>query len=60
MYPVLSEILFTFADSTCTVEVERLLWRCMAMPAISFRAATSAVPLATRKNTSSRVVTLKP
>lgn len=42
------------------IREEWLLWRCRAMLAISLREATSAVPLATRRNTSSRVVTLTP
>ena len=50
----------TLAVAASIMAEDWLLWRCSVMLAISLRAATSAVPFATRKNTSSRVVTLKP
>ena len=56
------QVTLSTAASTTTAEAERLKlrWCCAAMSWISLREAASAVPLATRKNTSSKVVTLTP
>lgn len=50
----------TFVAADAIPADDRLLWRFKLMLARFLRAATSAVPLATRRKTSSRVVTLMP